>query len=566
MHPEKAVAEVNIANGLVATLKRSVVNTLLLPQRVTAGPYSVLMAGIGVPCDQRSARDDFVLVNAGTDAVDIARRRFRYQHTDNIPFDADDVRYSAIECADEFTAGFEAGYEACVTRAAQLRGILAEPVPVRHVLRSTAIYYRVFSAATHPDYLRSEDEFRRILALLGAPSGCEARGQAEFATGEETAALQSADVPYFSVRSDDIRLQGRAGLSPAMFDVSPRGRALEGLADARSRGPALSRYLIEIGLDELGGAAQRRAQLTRRTFDGAVSPAGVSWRRVARRLKSLAVRRPAAGGEEAGWLSAGYGESMGTFDAGPSISLHDSGGIEILFSRIDATMPDEADAEFTAAVRRGVDWLELRFRDALETNLASIVSGPASLAYLRSASDPRSPALEALCERAMVAKAARPADMLAGVPGYGVLLAGYPDTPEDLLARLLGLTEAAIDGPQAPEREPWNLAHGELGLVWALHRLAARLGDDDASDRAADRFERILDAAVDVVRPPGATAPRGCSWSAARCWPAIPPPRSAGRVGRAHDRARSGRAGGHLGLPRRRRRAADARRARPPPR
>lgn len=499
LHADKAIAEVNIANGLLATLKRSVVGTLLLPQRLPSGPYSVLMAGIGVPSEQRSERDDFVLVNDGTDAIDIARRRFHIQHTTNIPFDADGVRYSTIECADEFTQGFERGYEACVACAQPLRAILAEPVPVRHILRSTAIYFRVFCAATHPDYMRSEDEFRRILRLLGAPSGFEARAQSEFVVGEEMAALACADIPYFSVRSDDIRLEGRDASSLPVFDMSPRARALEGLADARRRSPALSRYLIEIGLDELGGAMQRAPRLSRRTFDGVVTPDGVSWREAARRLKALAVRTPAAGGEEVGWLAAGYGESTGTFDLTPSVSLHDGGGIEILFSRIDATMPDHADAEFTASLRRGIDWLGLRFRDMLEPNLASIVSGPASLTYLRTASAPRSPALEALCERTLAAEIERPIDMLTGVPGYGLALAGYPDTPEDLLARLLEVTEAAIDGPNAPTREPWNLAHGELGLVWALHRLASRLGDDDAITRAVDRFEQILDAAVDIA-------------------------------------------------------------------
>lgn len=498
LHPERPVAEVNIANGLVATLSRSVVNTMLMPQRVPVGPYSVLMAGIGVPSVQVSERDDFVLVNAGTDAIDIARRRFRVQHMDNIPYDVDDVRYSASECADEFMDGFEKGYDACVARESQLLSILSEPVPLRHILRGTAIYFRVFSAATHPDYLRSEDEFQRILSMLGAPPGFDARGPSEFVMGEELAALRSGDIPYFSIMSDDIRIQGRDGTSPVIFDVSARGRALDGVVAAPSRGLTLARYLNEIGLDELGGAMERSPQLSLRTFDEVITSDGVSWREVADRLKSLAVHTQAAGGEQVGWISAGYGESMGTFNAGPSVSLHDFGGLEVLFSRIDAMMPQDADLDFTASLRRGTDWLELRFRDVLEGNLASVVSGPASLAYLRSASDFRSPALEALCVRALAADSEKPVDMLTGVPGYGLLLSGYPDTPVELLARLLELTEDVIEGAGAPTREPWNLAHGQLGLVWALHRLSSRLGNHEGISRAVGRFEHILASAVDV--------------------------------------------------------------------
>ncbi len=500
LHPERAIPEVNISNGLVTALRRSVVSTLLLPQRVPSGPYSVMMGGIGVPPEQLSERDDFVLVNPGTDAVDIARQRFRYQHTDNIPVDTDGVRYSTIDCADEFMDGFERGCAACVARESQLLAILDEPVPVRHIVRSSAIYYRVLSAATHPDYLASEDEFRRILSLLGSPAGWEGREQAAFATHEELEALAEGDIPYFSVRSDDIRLQGRDGRSPAVFDVSPRGRAGEGLAAARAHGPLLSRYLVEIGLDELGGVVERPARLSDHTFDGVLTRDGVSWRAAADRLKSLAVHVPGAAGEQVGWLSAGYGDDMGTFDVGPAVSLHDDGGIEILFARIEAKMPEEADVAFTASLRRGVDWLELRFRESLDANLASVVSGPASLAYIRSAGDRRSPPIEALCERALAEDPEDPGDMLTGVPGYGVLLSGYPDTPPELLARLRVVTEDALAQAGSLTRDPWNVAHGELGLVWALHRLASRLGDDDGVARCADRFDAILASAVDVPR------------------------------------------------------------------
>ncbi len=490
MHPEQAVAEVNISSGLAAAMARSIVSTMLLPQRVPFGPYSVLMGGMGVPDEQLSERADFVVVDAGTDAVDIARRQFRYRHTDNIPVDAGGTRYSAIDCADELMDGLERGYAACRAREARLLEIVDEPVPVRHILRSSAIYHRILSAATHPDHLGSEHEFRRILSLLGSPSGWEAKAQSAFATAEEADALAGGDLPYFTVCSDDIRLRGRNETSPAVFDVSPRGRAAAGLAAARTHGSRLSRYLVEVGLDELGAAVGRPPRLSEHTFGSILTSDGARWRTIVERLKSLAVRAPAPGGDHVGWLSAGYGADMATFDVGPFVSLHDGGGIEILFARIDECVPDDADPEFTAAVRRGVDWLGLRFREVLDENVASVVSGPASLAYVRSAGE----AIEALCERALDAEA--PGDMLAGFPGYGVLVPGHADAPADLLARLLARTEDAL-AAGALTRSRWNLAHGELGLVWALHRLASRLDDAERIAHAAERYEAILAAATD---------------------------------------------------------------------
>lgn len=499
LHLENAVAEVHLTGGMKAMLKRSVFNTMLLPQRIPVGPYSVLVAGIGVPVEQHSEREDFVVVNDRTDAVDIARRRFRSRHTHNVPVGVDGERYSAIECADEFMEGYRRGHAACIEREAALRLILAEPVPVRHVLRSTAIYHRVLSAATHPDYLRDESEFRRILSLLGPPSGFEDRAAAEFVAAEEVKAMASGDYPYFWGMSDDIRVRGRNGTSPVVADVSPRARAEQGLADARTTCATTWRYLVEIGLDELGGAAGRRPALSMRTFDDVVIADGMSWRAVAQRLRSLAIHTNGGSGAQVGWLSAGHGPTMGTIDTGSGTSLHDAGGIEVFFARIDEMVPEEADPAFTTAVQRGVDWLELCFRDTLETNVASVISGPASLAYVRTATERRSPALEAVCRRALDEDEAGPADLLAGLPGFGLLLSGYPETADDLLERLLEVTIEALDGPRQPERGPWNLAHGEVGVVWALHRLANRLGDLTQADHARDRFVAILERAAPMA-------------------------------------------------------------------
>ncbi|MFW5473097.1 DUF4135 domain-containing protein [Knoellia sp. CPCC 206450] len=505
LHASVALTAQDLSMAVINRLKLSPANTLLLPQRLPSGPYSVLLGGLGVPYEQQSSRTDRILVNRDTDAVDLASRTYPFQHTDNVlrgprgPVDP-------LDHVGDLRDGLRRGVAAIAACRDRLIDQLDEtPIQVRHIVRSTAVYGRILDAATHPDNLGRREDFERVVTMLRAPVGINRRFVSSFVLDAERQALRRLDIPYFTIRSDDVRLRSEGATSAPAADLSPRDRAVHGLRAAGPEALPFDELLLEEGLAEIRSVRRERepgyAPVREGSWGEDLVPAdGVDAVAILDRLLQVSVVVEGVDGRERGWVNGAFAPTIATFDPGTSSSFHDGGGILLPFERAARSgvpLPGGTD-DLAAEVRRGVRGLVRVYRERLEGLPWSVASGLLSVDYVlgheRVALDlpEPSPAPEAMA-------ALHPSDTMKGAPGAAALLSSFSHTPPEVLERLMAVMDS--EAPDAPGAGPLDLAHGPLGLLWARHRLAVAVGDDVERSRVAG-----LLAARSHARDP---APRG---------------------------------------------------------
>lgn len=507
LHADFLQASDGLPDAVNNRLRRSMATTMLLPQRMPSGPYSVLTGGVGVGDLQDSERTDFMLVNQDTDGIDIARRTYPYQHGSNVPRSAQGEAQDLLAHRDAFVAGMRAGIDALVaTRADLIRVIDEARIEVRQIMRGTANYVRILAAATHPDNMRDEAQFLRVLGALHPPAGLRSAQTARFVQDAELQALLQGDVPYFTVEANDVRIRAAESSSGPTFDAAPREWAKRSVLQVDA-GPwtDFEEQVIEEGLAELRDLRLRTTPTYRSRdigpFGAAITDDGIDWRTALDRLRAVAVRTTGIDGPEMGWITGAYTPTMATFDPGTAVSFHDAGGLAVLFDRAPEAAPEQAETLRAegAAVRRGLSTLVRRYREGLMSAGSSIVSGPASLEYvLRPGATRNEPIEAALAEAVSSADRELAGDLLLGPPGLSLVLADLPDTPESVLARALEAIPVLPTGGKGP----WDLAHGSLGLTWAQSRLARRLGDEARLDALSDALARTAEGICGTV-PPG---------------------------------------------------------------
>jgi len=489
LHADDQLASTDLSDGLSDRVRLSVASTLMFPQRMPSGPYSVVLGGVGIPYDQESSRTEFQLVDPGTDAVDIARRTFSLVRRQQVLSYPSGEAASVLDHYDDLQAGFLAGYRAVVERRDDLVAALdARPFTLRQIIRPTGAYARLLNAVTHPDVLASQERFDRLLNRLQPPFGLRTSQVHGFIATAERRAFEEGDVPYFAVDSRDYRLRDGDEVSAPFTHHTPVDRARIGLARMGEDQLLLEQLVIEDGISEirrLRGAAAGR-DTAPAPVAALVRPEGVDWTEVRALLRRVAVRTPGvAGDEQQGWLTGLYSESLPTYDVGSAVSLHDAAGIGTFLRRAALTSPDPGSTAELARIDAGQDALVRRYRESLGALSASVVSGPPSVTYAASL---RSSDLSSLVGLAS-SLAADPTredlhldDLTKGLPGLGHLLASDPTTPPPVLRAVLDAT--ATDGVAG--RAPYDLAHGRLGVLWARYRMATALGDRDEAARATE--------------------------------------------------------------------------------
>ncbi|MGL4176032.1 MAG: DUF4135 domain-containing protein [Dermatophilaceae bacterium] len=479
LHASTALRAHELSAAIIYRLKCSTANTLMLPQRLPSGPYSVLLGGLGVPYEQRSERTDHVLVHRDTDGVDLARHTYPFSHRDNVLRAHDGAPTDVLDYTADLLAGMREATAVIEARADRLVELLdGRPVELRQIVRSTAVYGRVLEAATHPDNLGHPDDVERVLGLLGPPPGIDRRAVQAFILDAERAALRRGDVPYFSVRADDVRLVSEGQTSGPFTDLSPRDRAVHGIRAARVRELPFEELLLEEGLAELRSVRRRHQPAYQPRSSGSWGVAflgtdGIDAAAVLDRLVDVSVLVDGVDGAERGWVPGAFAPHLATFDPGSSVSLHDAGGIVLPFERSGAD-------EVAAQARRGLRSLTRVYRERLAALPWSAASGALSVDYVLGHGG-----------ASLALPAAGPDlhadDTMRGAPGAAVLLAGFPGTDPTVLQRLRSVVahDAAGSGRL-------DLAHGPLGLLWARHRLTTALGDDAAATGAARRIARLV--------------------------------------------------------------------------
>ncbi|MDF9717198.1 DUF4135 domain-containing protein [Nocardioides sp. ChNu-99] len=530
LHAERSTGSLDVADGLGDRVRRSVAGTLMFPQRMPTGPYSVVLGGVGIPYDQESSRTEFVVEDGGTDGVDIARRTYTFLRRQHVLAFADGRVSSVLDHYAALQDGFTAGYRSVVAHRREILGHLtARPFTLRQIVRPTGTYARLLNAATHPDLLRDPAELDRFLARLQPPLGLKLPHVARFIAEVERASLAEGDIPYFTVDSDDYRLLGEDARSVPFTDHTPADWAWLGLRDMSEDDLLFERLLVEDGMSEMRRLRARAAEAEGADTAGAprdtlpvdVAPlvsgpgaaGGIDWRPVRALLRRAAVRTPGVDGAQRGWVTGLHADSLPTYDIGSAVALHDAGGIGVFLDRAARAEGPLDTTDELGEVRRGQAALVRRYRESLEQLPLSVISGRASLAYGAQLTAPGAAGVLPLVEAALGldgrggldAERLAADDLTRGLPGAGLVLAGDPAMPLATLERALAAT--ARHG--VPDRAEHDLAHGTLGVLWARAAMARRLGDERELRRAVDGVLAV--AAVDPPR----SARGWCSGAAA---------------------------------------------------
>ncbi|TFB53418.1 type 2 lanthipeptide synthetase LanM [Cryobacterium sp. Sr3] len=491
--------------ALIGRVKLSAANTMLLPQRMPSGPYSILMGGIGIPYEQISERTDYVQVDVDTDAVDIARKNFPHRQTDNVLRRSDGTTTDVLDYQDEFFRGYRNTYRAIELHSDVLWEVLsAESFPIRQILRSTAVYAKLLDALTHPDNLKDDEAAQRVYAVLSPPMGNYpwTAFSRRFLAAEEKAALEQGDIPLFTVDSADVRVRSGRRTGHVLWNLSPLDRAKVGLRSMSVRGLAQEENLIHEGMAELRvERIERNLPMPKnppRPFANAWKDGSLDAETAIAEFRALAVEVDGAQGREVGWLGTSVGRQRMTYEPGISVAFHDAGGVAALFARsADQDPGDRNKTTFSADVDRGIASIERQQRESLQANPLSAISGPISLEYLFGHGAARIEAIEMYVDDMLstgTSEQLNNADALLGLPGAGLILSGLPDTDKMLMARVRAAT--ALSGGRKGE---WDLAHGDVGLDWSQFRMAKALDDYSGAALIAERIrEKIVRAPDDL--------------------------------------------------------------------
>jgi lantibiotic modifying enzyme len=480
---------ITLPAALSARVRRSIASTMILPTRIPSGPYSVLMAGVGVAHSQESERPDFVVVNVDTDAVDIARRHFHHPQSGSL-LNEDGSCVDALAYDEAFIAGLHEGTRAIELHRDELISMLETPVIVRQIVRGTAIYARFIAASVHPDNLEKNDSREHVIAMLGSPPNVPSKEIQRFVMNAERESLTRGDIPFFSARSDDIRLVCDGNTSQVSFEWSPAEAARFTLGLVDNKDDMLDELLVAEGFGELRRAKQRIdpdcAPGSGGPFSRCIGANGIDWRRVVEIIRRVAVDVVSVHGWERGWLTGAISDKLPTYAGGiAAASFHDAGGMAVLFDHICRSMieisfeaPDLN--EESLAVRRGLRSLVREFRENLEEAPYSIVRGPASIFYALQDGQAGRRNMEERLSYAISheAKNGRVWDVVDGVSGLCAFLTDISGTPESLLEEALGALSVA-------DLEEEGLGTGRLGLDWARFRLLLKLGQIDAAKHLA---------------------------------------------------------------------------------
>ncbi|OEV07535.1 type 2 lanthipeptide synthetase LanM [Streptomyces nanshensis] len=473
-------------------MKLSVVSTMLVPMVDPSSPIDINMAGVGVAGDQKSKNLTRPVVRDNTtDNISVKWEPVTYKHHGNVSR-LGDRRLSATDYFAETLEGYFDALE--FVRSGEIVKIVdAYPeMTVRSLLRSTMVYSRFLDAFTHPKYLGNPEEAARLLGLLKNMPEYLSPEAAEYARKEERTALFSGNVPYFVTRSDSTELGTTRGAFPGVYKTTPIEMARRGVELNSARTDLYHQFLLEECFAE-AVADDDPAGLSAESLFGQVTLArarsGDWWQGIARKIDAVSVPFEGPEGRETGWLCGiGPERNAPTMTAGNFVSFHDSGGVVTFLERAASRCKDAEEAYDSA--RRGLTSLLARYGESLMQTPESVFTGASSL-LLATPSRVEDEWLGRIAEKIDERAAAGSLETdLANGPA-GLLMALLSRTGDDgagcdeeFLAKLRELTLAHLRAPRSAE---WfDVAHGELGLRWAVSRIGRVLDDAALVRESAD--------------------------------------------------------------------------------
>ncbi|HET9654972.1 MAG TPA: type 2 lanthipeptide synthetase LanM [Kineosporiaceae bacterium] len=506
IRPNTGVDSDSLPHTLINQLKRSVGPTMLVPMTNPNSPLDLMMAGVGVEGEQVSKLRRPVIRDHETDAISVRWEQVTYRHKDNMARLGPDA-LSAIDHFDHVLAGYSDSL--AVIREEDLAKVLARyrDMPVRCLIRSTMVYTRFLDAATHPDYLRTEEERDRLLRLLGSYPDYLGEQAAEYVGGVEREDLHTGNVPYFVARAGSTELGTLHSGFPGVHRSSPLDFAGAGLVANARQSDQYHHFLLEECFGEL--AADHPTGLSRNSvFAPAVAAAasGGWWQDIARTVTAIGVTHEGTDGPETGWV-CGIGPDRGapTLTPGNFISFHDVGGVVTFLG--NAARRDRVFQPASDSARRGLASLFREYEELLVEVPEAAFTGAASALLISPSAVPQG-WLPRLFDklRARVAAGAVPADLSNGPAGLLMLLLsghGGGRHPSDLPVRsdlrvgsqqVAELRDVVLSQLGAGRKAPWfDVAHGDAGMRWAVARLGGATADAELVVSSADWLSERLD-------------------------------------------------------------------------
>lgn len=506
LRPGAGTGNDSLEHRLINHVEVSVASTMLVPNVRPESPIDVIMAGVGVGGEQVSGKlKKTVIQDGGTDAVRLSWEPVVYRHKENVPRLGEE-KLASVRYYRDIVTGYTDALGAVRQRKA-IEDVLDRyaDLPVRCLIRSTMVYGRFLDAATQPRYLRDTGETERLLGLLREfPRYLTSEARA-FAGEAERVALDTGNVPYFTARAGSTELATHTSRHEGAHPSSPADNARAGLALHAGQSDVHHRFVLEECFGELAEAAPD-VMSSHSVFAPVLHTAAGEawWPRVARTLRDVRVTYQDEHGAQCGWIGGvGPGRGVPTIVPGNFLSFHDNGGIVTFLQ--DAAQHDAEMTELYLSADRGLSALLEVYGEALLRAPESVFTGAASLLLTRPCRQDRAwvaQLLERLPER--IEAGTLETDLANGPAGFLMavlarLEAGQdPLMDEERLTRLCDLVLAQAGTRR--DRAWFDVAHGDVGMQWAVSRIGRYLGDPSLTGAAADWLtERLADGGLPPV-------------------------------------------------------------------
>lgn len=492
-------------------LRESPLSTLIVPSRQLDSPFDIDLAGIGT-VDVSTSRlySTYQLLDVGTDKMRLGRVATKVVHSTNL------VRLGGtivdpVEYEEQFAEGMAAMHGALAATWPRLLDMAASAprhLSARRVMRPTASYARLLEAASHPDYLQTDQQRAELFGMLRPQRGIPEEHGNRIRQAEIDSLLRG-DVPYFTCpwHSDEIIADAqtpvaRTGLVPTGQRMLERVRAYSQHHDCRRDRDHL-RVAFQIGRPKPWARADRSPGAYLRELFADPDPRTVAGR-LAEHL--AATGRWSDDGSVFVRMTAALGGDDRLAATGGKLTFYEDGGTALFLLMASAALGDPDSRAVGAGLLQPIRDLDLERIDPATGDRSAYAGDPsvAMTAMLggRLLGDPSLVALGIqLLERLASStwrdyEKATDEDLIGGRSGLILALSAAPELPAQELMLRHEVDRLLTHLPAWTSVLP-DLAHGLAGAVVALAATATCLDDDTIRGHAGHQADRLLGMVTD---------------------------------------------------------------------
>lgn len=487
----------DLSGCLLKTLFRSICSTSIIPAKMATVPRRLLLGAINTPYPQQTSESMFVLRNAGTDGMDIARENVAFARLAEPLSLVSGESVNPVPYQQNFVDGYRLGYRRIISHREELLETLnGINFPIRRVLRPTAKYARLLDALLFPENLVSSDAASEITHYLKPLVNQFPSVDASKILEREISALECGDIPYFYTFADECCVRSNAFSIHFEDGVSPSDNTKNIVVNMSEDDLLQNERFIAEGFSEI------RLSMSR-YLNSEVKSSGVPMfnqclnrdnTALASSLFSLFTRLAIGSDSAVGWLPGMYGDMPLSYHSESLISFHDAAGIVLPITRFAKTFVSNT---FAASLRdralNGIRQLSDTYYATLAANERSIISGSSSIDYVLNHDKQRLSCTEGAVNKLVDCESM--GDVFNGLAGQYLLLASFVDVnPSTLTAYYKNLRNIVAKKHELSG----GIAHGDLGLIWALLRVSNKLDDQLGQSIALERLNRIDFASLDL--------------------------------------------------------------------